>query len=473
LVRKSLLVLLLGVAILSGYGSLEASAHSSSVSVAADDDSVKMDKIEFGKYSSGVIQGVWDPNEKVDRFVFYAGEEGLYGNIYFKMNRSWDRSLDNTKLENTLYAELKNGQYIKLFFDPGTDDKTYIGAGAGLYKNEEVEAHGGIEQLTGKYIFETKRMSNLEKEYTYDITFEFTERYNVIRYGGKDRYEVEKNLNSEIPDHSLDAVLVTSGLKYSDTLVGSILNRTENATVLLITDNDAIIKSKIAEAKRLLKPSGKVYILGGPGTVSTTIESKLKKNFPVERIGGKDRLEVALKVAEKANPAPTELFLVYGLVFSDALSVSPAATERLAPILPQWGTSLKAEIKAYIKKHPTIKKVYVVSGTGVIPVSVESELKALGISSVERVAGKDRYDTSLAIAQKFHPKARAGSLASGTVFADALSGSRNAWVYSSPILLVKKDYLIIHSLAYVGNMRRVWILGGPATVSDQVTEYYR
>jgi putative cell wall-binding protein len=307
--------------------------------------------------------------------VLYFMQVRMYGNIYFKMNRSWDRSLDNTKLENTLYAELKNGQYIKLFFDPGDDDQTYTGAGAGLYKNEEVEAHGGIEQLTGKYIFETKRMSNFDKRYTYDLTFEFTESDNVIRYGGKDRYEVEKNLNSEIPDHSLDSVLVTSGLKYSDTLVGSILNRTENATVLLITDNDAIIKSKITEAKRLLKPSGKVYILGGPGTVSTTIESQLKKNFLVERIGGKDRLEVALKVAEKANPAPTELFLVYGLVFSDALSVSPAATERLAPILPQWGTSLKAEIKAYIKKHPTIKKVYVVSGTGVIPVSVESELK--------------------------------------------------------------------------------------------------
>jgi hypothetical protein len=54
LVRK-VLILLLGVALLSGYGSLEASANSSSVSVASDDVSVKMEKIEFGKYSSGVI----------------------------------------------------------------------------------------------------------------------------------------------------------------------------------------------------------------------------------------------------------------------------------------------------------------------------------------------------------------------------------------------------------------------------------
>jgi hypothetical protein len=75
LVRKVLLVLLLGFALLSGFGLPEASAHSSSVSVAADDVSVKMEKIEFGKYSSGVIQGVWDPDEKVDRFVFHAGED--------------------------------------------------------------------------------------------------------------------------------------------------------------------------------------------------------------------------------------------------------------------------------------------------------------------------------------------------------------------------------------------------------------
>jgi putative cell wall-binding protein len=92
---------------------------------------------------------------------------------------------------------------------------------------------------------------------------------------------------------------------------------------------------------------------------------------------------------------------------------------------------------------------------------------------VERIAGKDRYDTSLAIAQKFHPKALAGSLANGMVFADALSGSRNAWVYNSPIVLVKKDTLKIQTLPYVANMRRVWILGGPATISEQVIEYIR
>jgi serine protease len=117
----------------------------------------------------------------------------------------------------------------------------------------------------------------------------------------------------------------------------------------------------------------------------------------------KDRLEVALNVAEMANPQPTELFLVYGLVFSDALSVSPVATERQAPILPQWGNTLKSEIKVYVKKHPGIKKIYFVSGTGVIPVSIENELKSLGISDVERIAGKDRFDTSLAIAKKFYP----------------------------------------------------------------------
>jgi putative cell wall-binding protein len=466
LFRKISFVFLLTAFLLAGPITSKVGAEE--VKLDSDDITLKMNEYEFGQYTTGTVQGVWDADETVDRFTFNAGENGLYGAVSFELKRSWERTLDNTKLENTLYAELKDGSYIKIFFDSGDDENTTVSASPILSRNDEVRKHGGVGQLTGKFIFETKRLTNLDKEYTYDLTFNFSERANVIRYGGKDRYEVEKNLNSELPNQSLDTILISSGLKYSDTLVGTTLNKKKNATILLVNDNDTILRAKIEEAKRLLKPSGKVYILGGPATVSTKIESEFKKHFSVERIGGKDRLEVALNVAEMANPQPTELFLVYGLVFSDALSVSPVATERQSPILPQWGDKLKSEIKDYVKKHPSIKKIYIVSGTGVIPVSIENELKALGISDVERIAGKDRFDTSLAIAKKFYPNPISVSMANGLVFADALSGSRNSWVNNSPMVLVKGEGVPFNTLQYIINVRRLWFLGGPATLSDDI-----
>ncbi|MFG6495393.1 cell wall-binding repeat-containing protein [Fictibacillus sp. UD] len=461
----------LGAAIvLSSFSAIGVNAHSTTVFLDPDDQRLKMTENQFGMWSVAAEEK-WSINEQLDRFEFTAGEKGLSGYVSFKLERSWDSSENNVDIESTLYAQLKNGQYIKIFVDPPHDDGLYTYSKRYLSSHDEIKKHGGISELTGKFIFEMKRYSHLDKEYTYDLLFEHDENNNFIRYGGKDRFEVEKNLNNEIPDKSLDSVVITSGLKYSDALVGSVLNKKKNGTLLLISDNDAIIQSKIVEAKRLLKPSGKVYILGGTGTVSTKIESEFKKHFPVERIGGKDRLEVALKIAEITNPAPTELFLVYGLVFSDALSVAPVATERQTPILLQWGNTLKPEIKEYLKKHPTIKKVYVVSGTGVVPVSVEGELKSFGVINVERIAGKDRFETSLAIAKKFYPTPNNAALANGLVFADALSGSRHAWINKGPVVLIQKDYVPAHSVAYLSNeLKRIWMLGGPATVTDKIKD---
>ncbi|WP_226536054.1 cell wall-binding repeat-containing protein [Fictibacillus halophilus] len=467
--KKIVCTLFTASLLFSGFSVTDTNAASTTVSLDPDDVRLKMVETEFGSWSVAA-EDKWSTNELVDRFEFTAGQKGLSGNLSFRLERSWDSS-ENKNLESTLFAQLKNGQYIKIFTDPPNDDALTIYTMKDLNRNEEIKKHGGINELTGKFIFEMKRYSNLNKEYTYDLLFKFEENNNFIRYGGKDRFEVEKNLNNEIPNNSLDSVIITSGLKYSDALVGSVLNKKKNGTLLLISDKDDVIQEKIAEAKRLLKPSGKVYILGGTGTVSTKIESEFKKHFSLERIAGKDRLEVALKIADITNSAPTELFLVYGLVFSDALSVAPVATERQTPILPQWGRTLKPEIKEYLKQHPSIKKVYVVSGTGVVPVSVEDELKSLGVTNVERIAGKDRYETSYAIAKKFYPKPNNAALANGLVFADALSGSRHAWVNKGPVVLVQKDYIIPNSMIYLSySLKRIWLLGGPATITEKIKQ---
>lgn len=295
------------------------------------------------------------------------------------------------------------------------------------------------------------------------------------RFGGADRYAVQSEFTADIPDHTLDNVLVSSGLIFPDALSSGVLNNRLNSATLLIQDNDSIIQAKINEAKRLLKPAGRVLIVGGTGTVSAHIENEFRKSFNVERIGGKDRISVSVNVANKINSNPSEIFLTYGLVFSDSLSIVPYATEMQIPIILQYGNGLNEQVKQYLQSHPTIKKVTIVSGTGVIPVTIENELKSLGVTTIERVAGKDRYDTSLMIAKKYFPESTEVALSNGLVFADALSGSRFAYKKNMPIILINKDNAIDDTQMFIRDLSpvNIHLFGGPATINDSIKKLFQ
>lgn len=296
-----------------------------------------------------------------------------------------------------------------------------------------------------------------------------------LRFGGANRYEVQEKFNIDIPDHSLDYVIVTSGLKFPDALSSGVLNNKLNSTTLLVQDNESIIEAKINEAERLLKPSGKVLIVGGPGTVSTAIENEFKDHFPVERIGGSDRIAVSVNVADRIDKNPTQIFLTYGLVFSDSLSIVPYATKANIPIILQYGNGLNTQLKQYLQSHPSIKKVTIVSGTGVIPISIENELRSIGVTTVERVAGKNRFDTSLLIAKKYFPKAEDVALSNGFVFADALSGSRYAYKKNMPIILIESNNAIMETREFVKSLylEDIHIYGGTSTINNWVPNLFQ
>ncbi len=99
------------------------------------------------------------------------------------------------------------------------------------------------------------------------------------------------------------------------------------------------------------------------------------------------------------------------------------------------------------------------------------------IDKVIRVKGKDRYDTSFAIANATKEKMGVDKfntiiIASGTNFADALAGSYLAAVKSAPILMTNgsnNEYLKAYISANLVQGGTVYILGGTAAV-PQSTE---
>ena len=86
-----------------------------------------------------------------------------------------------------------------------------------------------------------------------------------------------------------------------------------------------------------------------------------------------------------------------------------------------------------------------------------------------RIAGPDRYATSLAIAQTYFPAAKNVFVATGTNFPDALAAGPWASVQQAPILLVGSQ-ITANQQAYLQKLGSpsITILGGAGAVSAQV-----
>lgn len=116
--------------------------------------------------------------------------------------------------------------------------------------------------------------------------------------------------------------------------------------------------------------------------------------------------------------------------------------------------------------------------------AVETAVKALKYGSVNRIAGSTRFETAFALADQLKKeleieKFEAVIVASGTNFADALSGSYLSVVKKAPILIVNSEKTqtvsavkkyIEENLASKGT---VYILGGRSAVSEEMEKGLR
>lgn len=303
-----------------------------------------------------------------------------------------------------------------------------------------------------------------------------SEEVEVKRISGDDRYKTSRAFSEQLPSNSLDTVILASGLDFPDALAGGVLNHTLNGIVLLVNDNESVIKQQLKEAERVLKEDGKVVILGGKDAVSMEIETAFAKAFPVERLGGSTRFQTALKVADKVNDNPDEVILVYGMDFADALSIVPYATEKEIPIvLNTKGNSLHKDVAKYMTENKnTLKKVTIIGGTAVVPNAVEKELSKLGIETIERISGETRHMTSLEIAKKLYPKTDAIALTNAFSFADALSGSRFAFDHHLPVLLTDKDEVKEEVISHLkGKVNSVYLYGGERVISESIPQQFK
>ena len=184
------------------------------------------------------------------------------------------------------------------------------------------------------------------------------------------------------------------------------------------------------------------------------------------RISGKDRYETAVQISKAGWDTANTVVLARGDDFPDALAGGPLAYKLDSPILLTDKNKLNAVTKGEITRLKA-KKVIILGGTGAISKSVAEELGRLKIE-VERISGKDRFETSVKIANKLGGNPKKAIIAYGWNFPDALAIAPYAARQGYPILLTNKEEIPSSVNKALSGIKETTIVGGTGVISSKV-----
>ena len=308
----------------------------------------------------------------------------------------------------------------------------------------------------------TKELLGADKLKTDDST-QSTKPYVVSRIYGKDRIDTSIQIAKSYIKTSEFAILANQN-NFPDSLSATVLSKKYNAPILL-TDANTADKSLIEEIKRL---QTKYFVkIGGEKSISNEVAIQLlPEKSKVKSYKGADRYATNAEIIKEFKDADT-CIIASGENFADSLSIGAFATKNGYPIVLVQKDKINDVTKQALKDSK-IKKCYIVGGENSVSKSLEKELPQV----IERIAGNDRYETSLKIADKFYKDAQGAYLASGEVFADSLAINPIAAKFDVPLILTPKDKLPQKTQEYLDNSKivQIAIIGGEKTVSKQIQQ---
>ncbi|MGI6097012.1 MAG: cell wall-binding repeat-containing protein [Dethiobacteria bacterium] len=304
------------------------------------------------------------------------------------------------------------------------------------------------------------------------IAEQYAGKQSVKRLAGKDRYQTAAEISKAGWPQGGEAVVLARGDDYADALAGALLAYHLDAPILL-TAPDKLNTSTAAEIKRL--KVDRAVILGGLGAVSAKVEAELRGlGLSIQRIAGEDRYATAAKIAREVADRGGRIrtaFVVVGTDFADALSASAYAVRFGYPVL-MTSTDRLPEATSAVLNDLRIRNTFVVGGEGAVSKAVFNELPR-----PERIAGKDRYATAVALAEEFLYDGEALYFATGRDFPDAVAGAALAAKNDSGILLLPGDCRepgkVVADFLAEREISEFILLGGTGAISSNLEEWLR
>ena len=296
----------------------------------------------------------------------------------------------------------------------------------------------------------------------------------VSRLAGADRYATAVAISSEFAP-GVPVVYLATGTNFPDALSAASAAAFQGGPLLLTKPGElpTIVRDELTR----LNPS-LVVIVGATGSVSATVEAQVVSLLPgatVRRDAGADRFATSRAIATLAFPVDvtTSAFIATGANFPDALSASAAAGAAGVPVIlvDGRGSGIDTPTQSLLTSLG-VERVFIAGGTGVVSATVANALESLlGASNVVRLAGTDRYSTSVAINAPSFDDARTVFLATGYGYADALAGGALAGVVGAPLFLVPGTCVPPAVLSEIDRLRatRIVLLGGTGSLSVGVS----
>ena len=286
------------------------------------------------------------------------------------------------------------------------------------------------------------------------------------RISGKDRCATSRlvadTMMEELGVEKFDAILYTSGDNFADALAGSYLAVEKRAPILLYRASGAAANLEYIQAN--LSDGGTVYLLGGDAAVPADVETSLRNaGIHVERLSGKNRFLTNIAILNAAGFTGGEILVCTGYNFADSLSAS-AAGRPILLVKQEW-TELNQDYVNYIDGLEGCTFT-IIGGTGAVSAELAADLENYG--TVDRVYGKTRYQTSVAVAERFIQDPESAVLAYAKNFPDGLCGGPLACLLGAPLILTD-DINAATAAAYTkaNGITEGIVLGGNILISDE------
>ncbi|KPI49307.1 cell surface protein [Clostridioides difficile] len=186
---------------------------------------------------------------------------------------------------------------------------------------------------------------------------------------------------------------------------------------------------------------------------------------------GSGRWETAIKISQSGWTKSDSAILVNDNSIADALSATPFAKAKDAPILLTKSNELDSRTKAELKRLG-VKNVYLIGGLISLGLNVEKQLNEEHIN-FERISGNSRYETSLKLAERLDKEKSISKIVvvnGEKGLADAVSIGAIAAQENMPIILSEPNSgtEVADNFIDSKNIEKSYVVGGTYSISNSI-----
>lgn len=279
--------------------------------------------------------------------------------------------------------------------------------------------------------------------------------YNLIRHNSQYSINVGKNIDGNNFKSSVEVLRPIYGQYTSDGYI-------DLGYVIIFDDDD--YASHDAKFNRIYKINDKSFAMAITAKLKKAQKEEPEENITkIEYLTGKDRYDTAVKISQNAFTSANNIILVNDSSLPDALSVTPYAKVKNAPILLTQSNKLNDQTRKEIERLKA-KNLYIIGGENSVSKDVKNDLESRGYI-VERISGEDRYATSLKVAKELDKISNISeiSVVNGEKgLADAVSIGAISAQNGIPIILTNQNDNMVHIIELVKdeNIKKTYVVGG-------------